>query len=80
MSSEKELPFEEYSEISDTKKLTSMNNNQLANNSVEKTNNGEDHSINIQKSLNLKISNVLLFLATKPANACSGKTALQNGC
>ena len=34
MSSEKELPIEESSEISDTKKLTSMNNNQLANNSA----------------------------------------------
>ena len=58
MSSE-ELPIEESSEISDTKKLNSMNNNQLANNSAEKTNNGEDHSINIQKSLKLKRSNVL---------------------
>ena len=38
-----------------------MNNNQLADDSVEKTNNGEDHSINIQKSLNLKKSNVLPF-------------------
>ena len=37
MSSEKELPIEESSEISDTKKLISIKNNQLANNSVEKT-------------------------------------------
>ena len=34
---EKELPIEESSETSDTKKLTCINNNQLANNSVEKT-------------------------------------------
>ena len=80
MSSEKELPIEESSEISDTKKLTSMNNNQLANNSVEKTNNGEDHSINIQKSLNLETSNVLPFLTTKPPKACLSETALRNGC
>ena len=80
MSSEKELPIEESSEISDTKKLTSMNNNQLANNCAEKTNNGEDHFINIQKSLNLKTSNVLPFLNTKPPNICLIKTALQNGC
>ena len=80
MSSEKELPIEESSEISHTKKLTSMNNNQLASNSIEKTNNGEDHSINIQKSLNLKTSNVLPFLTTKPPNACLSVTALRNGC
>ena len=79
MSSEKELPIEESSEISHTKKLTSMNNNQLASNSIEKTNNGEDHSINIQKSLNLKTSNVLPFLNTKPPNTCLSKTALRNG-
>ena len=80
MSSEKELPIEESSEISHTKKLTSMNNNQLASNSIEKTNNGEDHSINIQKSLNLKTSNVLPFLTTKPPNACLSEIDLQNGC
>ena len=57
-----------------------MNNSQLAKNSVEKTNNGEDHSINIQKSLNLKTSNVLLFLTTKPPNTCLSETALRNGC
>ena len=80
LSSEKELPIEESSEISDTKKLASMNNNQLAKTSAEKTNNGEDHSINIQKSLNLKTSNVLPFLTTKPPNTCLSETALQNDC
>ena len=54
--SEKEPPTEKSSEISDAKKLTCMYNNQLINNSLEKTNNGEDNSINIEKSLNLKIS------------------------
>ena len=78
--SEKELLIEESSEISDTKKLTYMNNNQLKNNSVEKINNGEDNSINIQKNLNLKTSNVLSFLTTKPLNTCLSETAPQNGC
>ena len=45
--SEKELPIEESREISAKKKLTCMNNIQLKNNSVEKTNNGEDNAINI---------------------------------
>ena len=40
---EKELPIEESSEISNSKKLTYINNNQLKNNSVEKINNGEDN-------------------------------------
>ena len=66
--SEKELPIEESSEISDANQFTCMKNNQLANNCLEKTNNGEDHSINIQKSLNLKKFNVLSFLTTKPPN------------
>ena len=70
----------DFSEISDTKKLTCMNNNQLANNSVEKASNGEDHSINIQKSLNLKTSNVLPFLTKQPPNTCLSETALRNGC
>ena len=77
--SEKELPIEESSEISDTKKLTYINNNQMANNFVEKTNNGENNSINIQKSLNLKTSNVLSFLTIKPPNTCLSETALRNG-
>ena len=80
MSSGKELLIEESREISDTKKLTSMNNNLLANNSVERTNNVEDHSINIRKRLNLKTSNVLSFLSTKPPNTCLNETALLNGC
>ena len=53
-----------------------MNNSQPTNNSVEKPNNGVDNSINIQKSLNLKTSNVLLLLTTKPPNKCSTETAL----
>ena len=78
--SEKELPIEKSSEISDTKKLTCMNNNQLTNNTLEKTNKGEDNSSNIQKSLNLKTSNVLPFLTKKPPNTCLSETTLQNGC
>ena len=71
----KELPKEKSSEISDTKSSLAW----TANNSIEKTNNGEDRSINIQKSLNLKTSNVLPFLNTKPPNTCLSKTALRNG-
>ena len=56
--SEKELPIEESSEISTSKKLTYMNNNQLKDNSVEKINDGEDNFINILKRLSLKTSNV----------------------
>ena len=56
--SEKELPIEESSEISTSKKLTYMNNNQLKDNSVEKINDGEDNFINIPKRLSLKTSNV----------------------
>ena len=51
----------------------------MSSNSVEKTNNGENNSINIQKSLNLKTSNVLPFLTTKPPNTCLSETALRNG-
>ena len=60
--------------------LTCTNNNQLADDSVEKTNNGEDHSINIQKSLNLEKSDVFAVLTTKPPNTCLDETALQNSC
>ena len=49
-----DILMSESREISYKKKLTCMNNTQLKNNSVEKTNNGEDNVINIQKSLNLK--------------------------
>ena len=77
---EKELPIEESSEISNSKKLTCMNNNQLKNNSVEKINNGEDNFISIPKSLNLKTSDVLSFLTTKPPYTCLSETALRNGC
>ena len=77
---EKELPIEESSEISNSKKLTYINNNQLKNNSVEKINNGEDNFISIPKSLNLKTSDVLSFLTTKPPYTCLSETALRNGC
>ena len=80
MSSVKKLPIEESSKISDTKKPISMKINQLANNSVEKTNNRGDYSINIQKNLNSKTSNLLPFLTTKLPNACLSETALQIGC
>ena len=56
--SERELPIEESSEISDTKKLISMNNNQM-------TNNGEDICIDIQGRLHDKIINYFLFNLTK---------------
>ena len=56
--SERELPIEESSEISDTKKLISMNNNQMKNN-------GEDICIDIQGRLHDKIINYFLFNLTK---------------
>ena len=58
--SERELPIEESSEISDTKKLISMNNNQM-------TNNGEDICIDIQGRLhdkNFLFETVLMQLST----------------
>ena len=62
------------------KKFTCMNINQLKNNCLENTNNGEDNSINIKKCLNLKTSKVLLILTTRPPNTCLSETALQSGC